>query len=42
MEIGCRPEKIRKIKNNKNIECHKNKFVKKIRKIKKLFKYNVI
>ena len=29
MEIGCRPEKIRKIKINKNIQCHKNKFVKK-------------
>ena len=29
IEIGCRPEKIIKIKNIKNIQCHGNKFVKK-------------
>ena len=39
MEIGCRPEKIRKIKINKYIQCHKNKLVK---KIKKKGKYNVV
>ena len=34
MEIGCRPEKIRKIKINKYIQCHKNKLVKKNQKNK--------